>query len=136
MLLAALLAAACERVATDVDAPEIDGFWEFAETLAGSGASCSSSGFLNLEQDGSAFAGSAFRRLQCSTPSGPVSQDFSGRITGGRIQGGSVSFEFADCRYSGSLAGTPPDRMAGRGSCTLRTGAQTLSLDSRWTASR
>lgn len=134
--LAALLAGACERIATDLDVPDIDGFWDLVETLSGSGASCASSGFLNVEQDGSAFAGSAFRRLQCSTPSGPLSQDFSGRIIGGRIQGGSVSFDFADCGYTGTLSGAPPNRMSGRAPCTLRAGAQTLSVQSDWTATR
>lgn len=133
-----VLVVACES-GTGPDVADLDGFWDFTETMNGSsGVSCTGSGFLNVTQRGGSLSGTGFRTPQCSTPTALYVEAFSGVLEDGRIRDASVSFAFPDCDYQGTITldEDGPRRMAGQGSGTVQIGSQSAALASSWTATR
>lgn len=117
----------------------LDGSWSYSFNVSNSQlqTSCVGSGTLSIDQSGAQFSGSSQGQTTCTGPSGQVTDQVSGVLTGGTISGSSISFLDDDgCQYTGSVSGNPVNRASGQASCDLAFQGQTYTFTGTWQASR
>lgn len=131
--------AGCGNGTRPEDIPDIDGAWNYSETVSleqGTG-SCNILGTLSLAQDFETFVGSFIRTVSCFGPKAPTRSE-SGSIPRGRVGKASIEFRIADCDYRGTITMRHPPRITGTTLCA-RTDAITVASGSSagsWFAER
>jgi len=129
------------------DAPEtpdpltIGGTWRFTEALVDPlrSLACTDTGVYDISQVRDSFIGTYQQTGVCTSPQGAFSNRQRGTVTSGRITGHRIQFHVPDnCDYDGSLSGSPPTQVAGKGFCTLRDsiGRLVYSYEGAWQAIR
>ena len=120
----------------------IAGTWNFSDNISNSGlaASCSSTSTATVSQTGSSFTANVFNGTQVCTQNGSVFSNLSGLsavVSGGQINGTGLSWvDDSGCNYTGTISGSPPNRLSGSESCTIAlSGAQYVFLGT-WQAAR
>lgn len=119
--------------------PNIAGTWNFSATLNDTqhSISCNNSGSMNLSQNGTTFTGTFNQQGTCSGPGGSFDNPATGSISGGQINGRSISFQVPFCQYNGTLgSGANPNTVSGGGNCTLIEQGITFNFTANWQASR
>jgi len=120
-------AAACKGDAAQPFGPtayHVDGQWQVNESLSsGNGIGCWAQGIVTVTQSGAYFSGSGTGSSYCSAPTDTVyDPNASFRVTGGAIDGTSVTMAIDNCAYAGTLMGAYPDSMIGTVSCKAIAG--------------
>lgn len=94
--------------------------------------SCSATGTSTILQSGSTFTGTFAQTGECTSPVG--SEDFSGEglITNGSVSGTQVHFEVEECRFDGTVVGTPPNGGSGDVRCTFADDGLTFEMEGNW----
>lgn len=97
---------------------------------------CTARGTTSISQSGSSFSGTFNQTGECVSDFG--SEDFSGIgvITNGKVSGTSVVFDVEECRFEGTMVGSPPSGASGDVLCTLSDDGFTVELDGDWTVTR
>ena len=134
-----LLVAACGgSISTAPSTLNIQGTWNFSDAVSNTAlaVSCQSTRTGKLSQLGSTFSILVSNGTQVCTQNGSVDFDLSG-FSGGQINGTDLSFvDDSGCNYTGTISGSPPNRLWGVESCTLAlSGVQYIFLGT-WQASR
>ena len=137
-LCAAILVCGCGS--TEPQILQIGGNWQFSNQVSSSTAiiSCSSSGTAALTQTGSNFTGIINATQGICTDSFGNTTDNTGveQVSGGQVNGTSVSFQVPFCQASGTISGDPPNQMSGTESCTLAIEGRSFQFTGTWQASR
>ena len=119
--------------------PSIGGVWRFSDGINAHGyASCTSAGVITIAQTGAQFRGTVVAAIgACALYDGTVIVNSGSlEVTGGQITGDRVTFAAPFCRYSGTISGSPPNRISGVETCSLSIGGQTRQFGGPWQASR
>lgn len=114
---------------------DVDGVWRFDQTIANTtvGVTCSSSGDVEITQNGPHFTAQGLQSGSCDGPGG--SQGFTDEpfaITNGTIDGTTIAFHDDECSYTGTARGTKPDSVTGTATCRIRVDASTVTLTGTW----
>lgn len=139
VLLGSILMVACGGDSTGpANDANVAGQWSFGETLSAPSFSLSyvGTGTVQLSQSGSQFSGTADEQVVVSGPNGSVNASGSGTISGGQINGNSVSFQASTCDYSGTASGNPTNRLEGTVGCDVDVQGQTIHFTGTWQAGR
>lgn len=85
-------------------------------------------------QTGTDFTGTVVSGTQTCTGGGSTtSYDLTGAaIGGGQISGSSISFTTEGCTYSGSITGSPANRLAGSETCVVPYGGTSYTFTGTW----
>jgi hypothetical protein len=139
-LAAAMLfaATACSGDSTGLST-NLSGAWQFSENFSNSTLqmSCTSTGTVNMSHTGSSLAGNFTQTGICTAPSiGTVDNSGSGTIVGGQVSGNRVSFQSGECTYTGTLTGSPANRITGTVTCVIALVGQTFTFNGTWQAGR
>ena len=115
-----------------VSAPqvEIGGIWDFTEVLIISERLevCSDTGSFNFTQNGSTFTATGNLVGSCVGPTDSSTSGGAFTISGGIIDGSTLSFRIDDgCVYRGTVIDGPPRRIEGSSGCSI-------NLDGSWEA--
>lgn len=144
MVLGIVLLAACEKST----APStLTGEWQFSEQASGSSPvgliSCSDSGTLRIEQDGTAVVVTPETVTGvCTRGTSSSSGTLDGGIFGrGQINGSSVTFDDLTgdigCSFIGTVSGSPPNRLEGTEECEfLYPDGIGVTYTGTWSATR
>lgn len=116
----------------------LTGVWQFSGTFSNASlqVSCNATGTANITQSGSNLSGNAAQQGSCNGPGGVVDNSGSGNITGGQLNGRSVTFQWDECSYTGTVTGEPANRMSGSTTCTIALLGQDYTFTGQWQASR
>ena len=142
ILTAALGACGGKDSTAPANPPTIAGTWAFAGSIGNAQLSYScvlSGSTLTVNQTGSTFTGVlGSGTMVCTAPGGAsVDTTSDSNISAGRISNGSVSFADQDgCQYSGTISGTPPDRLSGAVTCLIALSGTSYTFTGTWQASR
>ena len=133
--------AACGSSSTAPTAvPDISGTWTVGASVSNAGlqVTCSLQGTATVQQSGSNFTGNfTGSTTTCTGPGGTVAGNADGPITGGQIVGSTVSYNDGQgCAYTGTVTGTPANRIQGSATCQLAVAGQTYTFTGTWTAGR
>jgi hypothetical protein len=128
---------------SDATAPDtvanIAGTWNLSETFSNSsqGISCNATGNVLIAQTGATFTGQVTgSTATCTTPSGPFTSNVDGSITGGQINGNSVTYSDGTCNWTGTVSGSPINRVSGNLNCTLAVSGQNYPFSGTWQITR
>lgn len=139
-LLAAGLVGACGGDTGPKGPPNVSGSWNFNDAVSNSGLglSCVSSATVNVVQTGSNFTGTVVNGTQTCTAGGQSSSGdlTGGTVDGGQISGSSISFTTEGCQYSGTVTGSPANRMSGSENCVFAYNGTNYTLTGTWQASK
>ena len=138
---AAALAACGSSSSTGPTAvPDISGTWTVGASVSNAGlqVTCSLQGTATLQESGSNFSGTfSGSTTTCTGPGGTVTGNDDGPITGGQIVGSTVTYNDGQgCAYTGTVTGTPSNRVQGSVTCQLAVAGQTYTFTGTWTAGR
>jgi hypothetical protein len=140
--MAAVLVACGGSSSTAPTVLNIAGTWNFSDAISNNAlaASCQSTSTASVSQTGSSFSANVSNGTQVCTQNGSVFSNLSGLsavISGGQINGTGLSFvDDGGCNYTGTISGSPPNRISGSESCTISSsGAQYVFLGT-WQAAR
>lgn len=117
----------------------IAGTWNFSESKTDTehSISCNNSGTMTINQSGSTFSGTYSTTGSCTGPGGSIDNSGTGSISGGQINGSSISFQIDFCEYSGTMSSSDsPNTMEGNGSCSFQEAGETFNFDATWQAGR
>lgn len=128
--------AACGDSGTGPATANIGGTWEFSSSMTDTqhSISCNAVGNVVMSQSGSTFTGSGNQQGSCTGPGGAFDNSGSITITGGQINGSSVSFQSPFCQYQGTIESS--NRMNGTTSCSFQDAGTTFTFSGTWQASR
>ena len=101
---------------------EIDGIWDFTEVLIISERLevCSDTGSFNFTQNGSTFTATGNLVGSCVGPTDSSTSGGAFTISGGIIDGSTLSFRIDDgCVYRGTVIDGPPRRIEGSSGCSI-----------------
>lgn len=142
LTMAAVLIACGGSSSTAPTTLNIAGTWNFTDAVSNNAlaASCNSTSTANVSESGSSFTANVSNGTQVCTQNGSVISNLSGLtavVSGGQINGTGLSFvDDGGCNYTGTISGSPPNRLSGSESCTLAlSGAQYIFLGT-WQAAR
>ncbi|MGH7538150.1 MAG: hypothetical protein ACREMF_05915 [Gemmatimonadales bacterium] len=131
---------ACIGTSSEPTPPDIAGTWNYTETLIDrlNQATCVDTGLYDLTQVGDSFAGTYRQTGVCTTPQGAFDNSSGGRVESGHILGLNIAFHVPqDCDYEGTLAGSPPNFVAGKGYCVGRNpDGSSFNYEGQWEATR
>jgi hypothetical protein len=121
--------------------PQIGGVWGLSVNYSNSllAASCfTTQGTVGFAQTGTTFTATAQSgSANCTFGGAPSVESIVGTtFTGGQISGSSVTMTSGSCVYSGSITGSPPNKMSGTVSCQMAISGSTYLLTGNWSASR
>ena len=133
--------AACSSSSTGPTAtPDIAGTWALGGSVSNASIqiTCNLQGTATLQESGSNFSGNVSgSTTTCTGPGGTVVASADGPITGGQITGSTVTYNDGQgCAYTGTVTGTPSNRIQGPVTCQLAEAGQTYTFTGTWTASR
>ncbi len=141
--LACVTAVGCSDSTGPADAgptiPSIGGVWRFSDGISAHAyASCASAGVITIAQSGAQFTGAIVAAIgACTLYDGTVVVNSGSlQMTGGKISGNQVTFVAPFCQYSGTISGSPPNRLSGLESCSISIAGQTKEFSGPWQASR
>ena len=119
--------------------PSIDGEWQLntLSSIAELSVTCEAAGLVSIDQIGQNFTGHVTESSEtCSGPGGTAIGDVDGALLGGQISGSTLSYSDGSCEYTGTVSGTPANRVVGEMSCTVVLPSGTYLLDGTWRLSR
>lgn len=134
-----LLAACGGGDGTGTSVASIAGVWSTSIGVSNSqvNLSCQFTGTATLSQSGTTFNGSYSGTSLCTGPGGSTSDPSTGVIGGGQITGSHVTFTDDDgCNYSGTITGSPANRISGTVSCLFAISGQTYTFTGTWQVNR
>lgn len=117
----------------------IAGAWNYSESFsnASAGISCQATGTIVINQSSANFTGSSSGSGVCTDSWGnTIDSSGAGGVSGGQISGIQVAFSAGPCEYSGTISGTPTNRMSGSVSCVIAAGGTNYPFTGTWTATR
>jgi hypothetical protein len=98
---------------------------------------CTFSGSVSIVQSGTNFTGQVTGSvITCIGAGGASSGSGDGPITGGQVNGNTLSYSNGGCTYTGTITGTPANRVEGDVSCDVAIGGTTYPFDGTWQISR
>jgi hypothetical protein len=120
---------------------QIGGQWSFSETYTDTPLSttCTNQSTVNFTQTGSTFTGSSVQTGSCTDPSGTFDNSGSFQLRSGRVDATNVTWSDDGapvCNYTGTITGTPPDRMSGTVRCNGVVGGITFDARGTWNMTR
>jgi hypothetical protein len=99
--------------------------------------SCALNGSLSIAQSGTTFTGQVSGSiLTCAGPGGNASGNADGPVTGGQINGNTVSYNNGECTYTGTITGSPANRAVGSTACSVAIGGTTYPFTGTFVVSR
>jgi hypothetical protein len=116
---------------------DITGPWQFSDNITSATAKvvCSSTGRVTFTQTGEDFIATATLRQFCTDSVNNSSvADVVVPVTGGRLDGTTVSFKTNRCQYNGTLSGILDNAMSGTASCTFVSLGPSNILTGTWQA--
>lgn len=121
---------------TGPDPVSVGGTWQFSSSMTAAQApiTCTATGTVAITQNGNTFNGQGQQQGACTFPGGSTDTSGPVSITGGQINGSSVSFEAPFCQYQGTIEGS--NRMSGNHSCTIQSAGTTYNFSGTWQTSR
>ena len=138
-LTAALTAAvvACSSTTAPSATPNIAGTWALSGSASNSSVSavCTLKGQLAVQQSGTTVTGQVSGSTASCTGPKPVSGTIDGTLAGGKLSGAAVSFTEQSCTFTGTVTGSPSNKMTGPLSCQVKELAN-ATVTGTWTASR
>ncbi len=143
VVVTAVLASGCGGDSTT--GPEdrtITGDYAFSLSISNTSlaTSCQGVGDVTFTQQNIQFSGTAQSVVTCTGPGGQIIDQGTSPVTGGVISGSQVSFQFnlfeSGCNATGTMSGSPINRLNGTATCTLDVSGQTVQLTGTWQASR
>lgn len=129
----------CGGDSTGPGTVDITGTWLVTATLNNSslGITCNEQGTATVTQSGTNVSGQFTNSLAtCSTPSGTASESLDGPLTGGQVLGTTATFVNSECTYTGTISGSPPNRIQGAATCQVSVQGQVIPLTGTWLATR
>jgi hypothetical protein len=94
---------------------------------------CTFSGSVSIVQSGTNFTGQVTGSvITCIGPGGASSGSGDGPITGGQVNGNALSYSDGVCAYTGTITGTPANRVEGDVSCDVAIGGTTYPFNGTW----
>lgn len=139
VLVVVVAGSSCDGDSTGPEARDISGDWTLTATYnsAQLQTTCTLDGLLSLDQSGSTFTGLVTGSLlTCSGPGGTTSSNADGPITGGQISGNTASYSDGECNYTGTISGSPANRVAGDVDCDVSIEGTTYPFTGTWQLSR
>lgn len=130
---------ACGSDTTGPTTQDITGTWLVTATLNNStlGLTCNEQGTATLTQSGGNVAGSLTNSVAtCTGPGGSGSASLDGPIAGGQVSGSTATFANGECTYTGTISGTPPNKIQGNATCQVSLQGQVVPLTGTWLAVR
>lgn len=104
---------------------------------AQSQTTCTLNGSASIAQSGTTFTGQVSGSvIACTNPGGTTSGSGDGPITGGQINGNTVSYSDGECTYTGTVSGSPANRVQGDVNCNVAVGGTTYPFTGTWQISR
>lgn len=134
----ALLVSACSSDSTGPTA-DLNGIWSLTASYnnAQTQTTCTLNGQATLAQSGSTFTGQVTGSVvSCANPSGTTVGNADGPLTGGQVHGTVASYSDGSCNYSGTVSGSPANRVQGSVSCQIASGGTTYPFTGTWQLSR
>ena len=134
-LCASATLAACGDATGVGRVPSVGGDWQL-HTMTSSvelGVTCEADGMVSITQRGQNFTGEVSEsRETCSGPGGTAIGDVDGALLGGQISGNTLTYSDGSCDYSGTVSGSPANRVMGEMSCTVVLQSGTYVLSGTW----
>lgn len=139
---------ACGDNIIDVGPIQIGGDWAYSESMTATplGVICNAAGTFTIAQQATTFAGTltANHHNVCDDLMGGTLTVFpdTQQVTGGQIDGISMSFRTLSCQYTGFLAEEGEERvittnnMAGTEACIGNIDGESVIFSGSWQASR
>ena len=123
---------------TSAPVANLDGAWQFSEILKSDTheIGCNTSGSVTLTQAGASFSGTTQVQSTCFGPEGSFDNSGERAITGGQINGDTVTFQIPFCSYRGRIIGSPAVRITGTGTCTVQMAGQPVEFQAEWQAGK
>lgn len=118
---------------------DVSGNWNLTANINSSQlqTTCTLDGVVAITQNGATFTGQVSGSLVvCSGPGGTTSGSADGPVTGGQVNGNTMSYSDGQCTYTGTITGTPANRVQGIVNCNLPLGGTIYSFAGTWEASR
>ena len=107
---------------TGPKAADLSGGWKWSANVSNStlSTSCVLSGGFGISQRGSNFTAEAVTYGEsCISPEGQGNAIYSGLLSGnGQISGATATYSFAGCNFTGTITGTPVNRVSGTATCS------------------
>ena len=119
--------------------PDVTGNWTAVATYnnAQLQTTCTFNGSVSIAQSGTTFTGQVTGSVvTCVGPGGTASGNFDGPITGGQISGSTMNYSSGECTYTGTISGSPANRVQGNVSCNVAIGGTTYPFNGTWQISR
>jgi hypothetical protein len=134
-----VLAASCGDSTGPNSTRDVNGNWTLAATYnsAQLQTTCTLNGSVSIAQTGTTFTGQVSGSVaSCTGPGGTTSGSGDGPITGGQISGNTLSYSDVECTYTGTISGSPANRVDGSVSCNVAIGGTTYPFNGTWQISR
>ena len=135
-----LLVASCGGDSTGPNSTrDIEGNWTIAANYnnAQLQTTCTLNGSASIAQSGTTFTGQVTGSIvTCAGPGGTTSGNADGAVTGGQINGSTLSYNNGECSYTGTITGTPANRVEGDTDCDVAIGGTTYPFTGTWVLSR
>lgn len=137
-MMAVLLLAACGDDGTGPSGASLTGSWTFSQNFSNQqvAISCQNNGSAILSHTGNNLSGSTTSTGSCSGPGGVIDNSGTATISGGQVNGAQVTFQAAGCNYTGTVSGSPPNRINGTLSCVIAVAGQQLTFTGTWQAGK
>jgi len=134
-----VLVASCGGDSTGPNSTDLNGNWTIAATYnnAQLQTTCTLNGSLSIAQSGTTFTGQVSGSvLTCASPGGNASSNGDGPVTGGQINGNTVSYNDGQCTYTGTITGSPANRVEGSTACSVAIGGTAYPFTGTFVVSR
>jgi hypothetical protein len=136
-----ILVASCggDSFAPNSTTRDINGNWTLAATYnnAQVQTTCTLNGSISIAQSGTSFTGQVSgSTTSCTGPGGTTSGSDDGPVTGGQINGNTLSYNDGGCTYTGTITGSPSNRVEGNVNCDVAIGGTTYPFNGTWLISR
>jgi hypothetical protein len=139
VLALSLLACGSDAGTNPSPVANLTGVWTYSRNLssAAAGASCIFTGSVTLAQSGTSFNGEGPATSVCTDALGNISTTSgTSPFVGGQVNGQQVTFSIGVCSATGTISGSPANRMSGSESCPIASGGVTYIFTGPWQASR
>lgn len=101
---------------------QVGGVWTFTESYTDTPlqTTCSNQATVTFAQTGASFTGNSVQTGSCTDPTGTFANSGTFQLRNGRVDNNNVQWTDDGepvCNYTGTISGTPPNRMSGTVRC-------------------
>jgi hypothetical protein len=120
---------------------QVGGQWNFSETYTDTtlATTCTNQSTVNFVQTGSTFTGNSVQTGSCTDATGTFDNSGGFQLRNGSVDASNVSWNddgLPVCNYTGTISGTPPDRMSGTVRCNGVVSGITFDARGTWQMTR